>query len=424
MFGAQPKSKLTANSALPSGWISEISLRATTPALGLAILFFLMFASQFAQAQTYSVLYSFKDSPDGSFPTATLARNARGNLYGTTSAGGYSRRGVVFRLTPGGKQTVLYRFKAKPDAKQPTTGLVADTAGNGYGTTEAGGTYGYGTIYKLDHQTAKETVLYSFGGGSIGTGGRKPMAGLTADADNNMYGTTSVGGNINCTHGCGTVFKMDTASNVTTLYEFAGGTDGSNPVGGVVLDAAGNVYGTTELGGAYNWGTIFKLDTAGNETVLYSFTGGADGLEPNGGLVWDTAGNLYGTTGGGGDPPCTSNPTFGCGVVFQFNPTTNLLSTLHGFTGSPDGDEPAAGVVVDPMGNVYGTTPVGGSFGQGAVYEVDATGVESVVYSFSSSGAEGARPFGGLILDSAGNLYGTASAGGPYYAGVVFEIAP
>jgi uncharacterized repeat protein (TIGR03803 family) len=190
----------------------------------------------------------------------------------------------------------------------------------------------------------------------------------------------------------------------------------------LVLDAAGNLYGTTGLGGAYDKGTIFKVDTSGNETVLYSFTGGTDGSDPDAGMAWDTSGNLYGTTYGGGDLSCPSDPIAGCGAVFKFNPTSGLFSNIHSFTGVPDGFIPLAGVVLDPLGNVYGTTVFGGSSGYGAVFEVDVTGVESVVYSFTLS--TGASPEAGLIIDAAGNLYGTAGGGGAYNSGVVFELTP
>jgi uncharacterized repeat protein (TIGR03803 family) len=311
----------------------------------------------------------------------------------------------------------LYRFKTTPDGKNPRTGLVADTTGNGYGTTTYGGANGFGTIYKLNGHTGKETVLHSFSGT---TDGRFPEAGLIRDAANNFYGTTFEGGNVQCNQGCGAVFKMDRSGNVTVLHDFSGGTDASNPYGNLVLDAAGNLYGTTDLGGTFGAGTIFKVDTTGNETVLYNFTGGSDGSEPESGLAWDTSGNLYGTTSSGG-LSCSESP-YGCGTVYKLNPTTTLFSLLHVFTGMPDGSIPVAGVVVDALGNVYGTTIFGGSLDQGTVFEVDATGVESVVYSFT--GDTGAEPQGALILDSAGNLYGTAANGGTFNAGVVFELTP
>jgi len=408
-----------AHSGQTSSWISRTCLRAPTVA-GLAILLItVMLASPTAQSQTYTLLYSLRGGKDGSFPYGKLARDAKGNLYGTTSEGGIAE-GTVFRIAAAGEGAVLYRFEAKPDGRMPRAGLVADTAGNGYGTTLEGGTEGYGTIYKLDHRTAKETVLHSFA--AIGDG-KFPYAGLTVDAANTFYGTTSSGGeSFSCK--CGTVFRMDAAGNETILYNFAGGTDGMAPDGGLILDAAGSVYGTTSSGGAHGAGTIFRVDTSGKETVLYSFTGGTDGSGPDAGLVWDSVGNLYGTAPLGGDLNCPSGPQLGCGTVFKFNPTTGSFSVLHSFTGPPDGDTPVGGVAVDVSGDVYGNSVFGGAFGQGAVFEVNAAGVETVVYSFSENGGEGAGPRGGLILDAAGNLYGTAGGGGEYNAGVVFEITP
>jgi uncharacterized repeat protein (TIGR03803 family) len=213
------------------------------------------------------------------------------------------------------------------------------------------------------------------------------------------------------------------------LHTFTAGPDGRNPEGGLVADSAGNLYGTTLAGGAYDYGTVFKLARTRFETVLYSFqwgsTGGSDGANPSGNLVRDGAGNLYGTTQIGGSPdPCFQ---VGCGIVFKLDPS-GRETVLHAFNDEPDGANPVTGVVRDAAGNLYGTTYVGGPGGLsgfGTVFMLDATGQETVLYRFTG-GLDGAYPYGSLLLDPSGNLYGTTSTGGPIdvEAGVVFRITP
>jgi uncharacterized repeat protein (TIGR03803 family) len=204
----------------------------------------------------------------------------------------------------------------------------------------------------------------------------------------------------------------------TVLHSFKGGTDGESPYGGVVRDTAGNLYGTTAQGGAFSNGTVFKLDTTGKETVLYSFTGGADGAIPLAGLIRDAAGNLYGTTEVGGDLTCNSG--IGCGTVFKLH-TTGKETVLHSFTGNPDGASPFAGVIRDAAGNLYGTTPKGGALNSGTVFKLDTTGKETVLYSFAG-GADGSYPDAAVIRDAAGNLYGNTFFGGTYNFGTVFKL--
>jgi uncharacterized repeat protein (TIGR03803 family) len=246
-----------------------------------------------ARAQTYSVLYSFKGSPDGAVPVAELVGDSAGNLYGTTAFGGaYLYYGTVFKLDAAGNETVLYSFKGYPDdGWDPHAGLVRDSAGNRYGTTYSGGAYRWGTVFKLD-AAGNETVLYSFKGTPDGG---FPIAGLVRDSAGKLYGTTFYGGSCWYSDGCGTVFKLDAAGNERVLHSFHGEPDGRYPDAGLVRDHAGNLYGTTEQGGASSVGTVFKLDMAGNETVLYSFRDSPDGALPHAGLVRDHAGNLYGT---------------------------------------------------------------------------------------------------------------------------------
>jgi uncharacterized repeat protein (TIGR03803 family) len=301
------------------------------------------------------VLYSFTGPPDGANPDrGGVVRDAAGNLYGTTLAGGASGYyGTVFKLDNTGKESVLYSFTGGADGGEPFAGVVRDAKGNLYGTTTYGGDltcdapYGCGVVFKVD-TTGTETVLHTFTG-SGGDGGN-PVAGLVRDAAGNLYGTTRWYG----ASGDGTVFNVDRTGKETVLYSFTGG-DGSTPYAGLVRDAAGNLYGTTLDGGGSGYGTVFKLDKSGKETVLHSFAGPpADGAYPFAGLVRDAKGNLYGTTGSGGP--------FDWGTVFKLD-KTGKESVLHSFTGAADGGSPWSGLVRDARGNLYGTTSQGGSTG-------------------------------------------------------------
>src|ERR1039458_5027725 len=185
-------------------------------------------------------------------------------------------------------ETVLHHFASPPQGAYPEAGVVRDPAGNLDGTTVNGGAAGWGVVFKLD-TAGRQTVLYNFTGGADGG---NPSGGVIGDSAGNFYGTTLNGGAASW----GVVFKLDKSGHETVLYSFTGGTDGWNPSGGVIRDSAGNLYGTTQIGGAEGWGVVFKLDKSGQETVLYSFTGGTDGWNPSGGVIRDSAGNLYGTT--------------------------------------------------------------------------------------------------------------------------------
>ena len=346
--------------ALPNrGWNSGTWQRAVNRALALAVLIVpIVVVTQSVQAQSFSVLYSF-NAADGLNPKSGLVRDNEGNLYGTTSYGGASHGGTVFKLDTAGRETVLHTFTG-PDGIGPSSGLVRDKEGNLYGTTSGGGASGQGIVFKLD-TTGTETVLHSF----TGPDGANPIAGLIRDEAGNLYGTTAFGGFLNCAGtGCGVVFKLDPAGNETVLHSFTW-PDGAFPVAGLVQDNEGNLYGTTQGGGAFNEGTVFKLDTAGLVTVLHSFTGGTDGAIPQeAGLVQDKAGNLYGTTSLGGNLGCYA-PS-GCGVVFKLDPA-GAETVLHRFTWL-GGVFPFAGLVQDKAGNLYGTTTDGGASGFGTVF--------------------------------------------------------
>jgi uncharacterized repeat protein (TIGR03803 family) len=377
----------------------------------------------------FKTLYSFTGGPDGGYSVASLIQDAKGNLYGTTDNGGDSACnygigcGVVFRLDPATeREVVLHAFTGVPDGSGPFAGLARDSKGNLYGTTVEGGETGYsghsglgdgrGVAFSLD-ASGKESVLYMFTGADDGA---NPYAGLIGDGAGSGYGTTSAGG----VDACGVVFKLNASGGETVLYSFTCGADGSVPVAGLIRDAEGNVYGTTSGGGAMEdcdgagCGVVFKLDPNGKETVLHSFTGGSDGAYPGyGRLIRDAQGDLYGTTESGG--PGSD------GTVFVLD-ATGKETVLYSFTGGHDGGYPEGGLVLDTTGNLYGTTESGGPGKNGTVYMVDKTGKETVLYSFTG-GADGAYPVAGLLLGAKGDLYGTTTGGSQGY-GTVFEISP
>ncbi len=308
------------------------------------------------------VLYSFAGEPDGEDPDGALVADQSGNLYGNTlyggTAGGY---GTVFKLAHTGKLTLLHSFASNPDGADPHGSLIGDPQGNGYGTTQFGGAAGgYGTVFELNAK-GQLAVLHSFAGTPDG---EDPEAGLVRDPAGNLYGTTVYGGTAG---GFGTVFKLDKAGTLTLLHSFAGTPDGENPYAGLVGDSAGNGYGTTKYGGtAGGFGTVFKIDRTGKFTLLHSFAGTPDGENPVAGLVVDPAGNVYGTTFYGG--------TSGYGTVFEID-TTGKFILLHSFNDSPDGANPMGGLTLDAAGNLYGTTSDGGDLscgfsGCGTVFKV------------------------------------------------------
>lgn len=351
------------------------------------------------------VLYSFTGQADGGFPIAGVVRDGAGNLYGATYSGGAEESGIVFKLDPTGRETVLYSFSGGADGRLPYGGLVRDADGNLYGTTSAGGAAGYGTVYKVDTE-GHETVLHSFGFAD----GSSPQASLIRDAEGNLYGTTYQGGSGCGKTGCGVVFKLDPSGNETLLHGFSG-VDGEFPEARLVRDADGNFYGTTLLGGTTGFGVVFKLNPAGNETVLLSFAGGADGAYTSAGVLRDAKGNLFGTTGAGGPA--------GLGVVYRLD-CAGIETVLYGFMSGQDGFGPSGGVFGDSEGNLYGTTAQGGVANAGVVYKMDAGG-ETVLYSFTG-GADGQLPYAGVIRDSAGNLYGITSYGGTNNVGAVYVL--
>jgi uncharacterized repeat protein (TIGR03803 family) len=405
--------------------------RATSAALALGVVLAAA-TTQSAPAQTLKTLYAFTGGADGAYPSS-LVQDAAGNLYGLTYGGGDPSCfgglgcGTVFKVDSTGKETVLHTFTGTPDGSTPAvfSRLVFDGRGNLYGNTQFGGTSNAGTVFKLD-TTGNETVLFSF---SPGASGNLPSGGLILDGAGNLYGTAYFGGDFNCGKGvgCGTVFKLDRKGNQTVLYSFSNPPDGSNPNGKLLIDSAGDLYGTNVFGGhkcvnPSGCGSVFRIDTAGHETVLHAFRGAADGGLPEAGLLSDRAGHLYGTTDGFG--------AAGNGVVFRLDPD-GKEHVLHSFTGGADGGSPRAGLIWGPDG-LYGTTTYGGNFacafGCGTVFKLNQLGL-TVLYEFTG-GADGANPVSTLFRDSEGNFYGTTNAGGDLSCnsgsgcGTVFKLTP
>jgi len=365
-----------------------------------------LFLAGAAGAKGFRVLHSFTAYSDGAYPAGSLLKDKSGNFYGTTYEGGDAGHGTVFRLAPDGSESVLHSF-AGSDGANPQGGLIIDKSGNLYGTTSGGGDADYGTVFELAPD-GNETVLHSFEDGSDGA---MPSGGLTTDRRGNLYGTTSGVDDL------GSVFKLSPHGTLTTLHRFEGSSDGASPFGGVVFDAQGNLYGTAFDGGADGQGTVFKLATDGTLTVLHTFTGGNDGASPFAGVIMDASGNLFGTTFFGGGADCDGG---GCGTIFKIAPdgTETILRT---FKSGQQGSGPAAPLLMDGNGNLYGTTS-GIVSGYGTVFELTSHGAMTVLHSFTG-GSDGSQPYGGLIADRKGNLYGTTEYGGQTGGyGVVFRV--
>ncbi len=366
-------------------------------------------------AQTFTTLHSFAGSPDGQFPIGGLVADGHGNFYGTTQSGGSANGGTVFKVTSGGTYSVIYNFNGT-GGKFPSSALFRAANGLLYGTTYAGGASGLGTVFKLQPPACgvcstanpqwKETVIHSF---SSSPDGRYPVAGLVQDAAGNLYGVTGYGGLYNR----GTVYKLDSEGNESVIYSFAGNPDGAYPLATLIIDSAGNLYGTTTSGGSVGVGTVFSVSPAGVERTLYSFTGVSDGAGPYfAPLVRDSSGNLYGTTywGGNGGTPG--------GVAFKLT-ASGSQSVLYNFCsqdGCGDGWGPLGGVILGTDGNLYGTTAWGG-WAFGTVFELSSSG-QSILYSFYENHNpfqypnDGGQPSGPLVQDASGSFYGTTRAGG------------
>lgn len=350
-----------------------------------------------ASGQDAGVVFSFNSGVGGYDPVAELVADSAGNLFGTTHVGGINKGGVAFRLTPqsnGWKETVLHSFGGSGDGTFLFGGLTLGAKGNLYGVTDAGGSYGGGIAFELSPASGggwNETILYNFGANS--SDGSYSTGNLIRDKSGNLYGTNSMGG----ANGFGTAFELSPSGDrweETILYSFQFSDGGYGPTGGLVFDSLGNLYGVTI-------DEVFELSPASDgtwtETVIHTFNSPTDGYNPNGNLIFDKSGNLYGTTFAGGNATtCGQN---GCGTVFELSPSGgNWQETiLHNFDNNGvDGVEPEAGVVIDPAGTLYGTTLAGGSsttcgiagHNCGTVFALRNTGVGKRGFSLTSARME------------------------------------
>ncbi|MGH9498269.1 MAG: choice-of-anchor tandem repeat GloVer-containing protein [Terriglobales bacterium] len=382
-----------------------------------------------ASAQTFSVFYTF-NFKGGSAPNGGLILDSAGNFYGTTQFGGSFNRGIVFKLDSQGQETVLYSFTGSTDGGIPIGRLIGDGEGNLYGITSLGGdaACSCGTVFELT-KTGSLQVLHAFLGGTDGAQnqGQAELGLVMIKGD--LYGSASFGGISACDGGlgCGVLFKVTPAGVETVLYRFTGQADGAFPQD-LIKDEAGNIYSST--GGSYahgNGGTLFKLDTTGTLTTLYTFPGGAQGTSPRWRLLRTGKGAFYGVTQFGGNTGTCALGTAGCGVAFSVNAqgTERVLHTFGEKAG--DGAEPSAGLF-DAAGNGYATTFYGGTvnatctFGCGVVARA-AGGKYSVIYRFTGA-ADGFNPSGSLATDSSGNIYGATLNGGSSGNGVIYKITP
>jgi uncharacterized repeat protein (TIGR03803 family) len=393
--------------------------------LAIAIVFALAVVTPpVAHSQTLNVLHAFTGAGDGGNPSAGLTMDKAGNLYGTTLYGG-AGGGTVFKLSHSGSSWVLnnlYSFTGGDDGGNSQARVIFGSDGSLYGTTSAGG-YANGVVFNLRPQATAcksaicpwtETVLYRFQGGSDGI---IPEYGdLTFDQAGNVYGTTVEGGLLSCGGSCGVVFKLTKSGNSWTesvLYSFTGGNDGGSPFSGVIFDSAGNLYGTAYYGGDISAGTVYELSPSGSgwtEKTLTDFSGG--GGFPVGGLTFDQQGNLFGTG-------------FSGGTAFELSPsngnwTYSLLYTFNGFDG------PFGSPTFDAAGNFYGTNATGGAYDQGFVFKLAPSNGGwnfTDLYDFTG-GNDGGFPVSNVILDAKRNLYGTTYLGGVYGEGVAWELTP
>jgi uncharacterized repeat protein (TIGR03803 family) len=316
-------------------------------------------------------------------------------------------------------ETILYSFGGQPgDGAFPHGGVIYKK-GNLYGTTFANAPSGnLGNVFEITAE-GQYKVLYNFGSQPGDGTGPYDFGGL-AFRGGRLYGTTLDGG---ATGGWGTVFDLTLKGKEKVLHAFSGQpSDGVYPASGVIFDKAGNLYGTTEEGGPYSncgggCGIVYELTKTGEEKVLYSFgSQGEDAIFPNANLTFDKAGNLYGTAGGGGDDEG--------GAVFELS-STGVETVLYSFNRlSGDAYLPYSGVVFDKKGNLYGTTFYGGAYGQGTVFELSSTREEKILYSFGGQPSDGIEAYGSVVFDKKGNLYGSTFAGGLYGQGTVFELSP
>jgi len=349
-----------------------------------------------------SVLYSFAAGADGAGPHGSLVQGPDGNLYGMTQEAGAHDDGVVFKITTAGAETVLHSFD-EADGMYPYGSLIFGPDGNLYGMTSQGGN-NLGVVFKIT-TAGVETVLHTFGPDD-----GRPISSLMLGSDGNFYGTAQQGG---ANNQGGTVFKITPAGVETILHSFGGEGDGASPMGRLIQGRDGNLYGTTSMGGDKGHGTVFKITTAGVETVLHSFAGGADGKDPRGSLVQGPDGSLYGMTSASMASPIGDKNN---GTVFKIT-TAGVETVLHTFSGGADGAFPNGSLIFGRDGNLYGLTSGGGANNYGVAFKITTAGVETVLHTFGTPG-DAARPMGSLIQGTDGSFYGMTQGG----YGAVFKI--
>jgi len=374
---------------------------------------------------TNQTLYSFTSLSDGAAPSAPLIQAEDGNFYGTTQVGGTYGDGTIFKVDSAGNVTTLHEFDGS-DGANPIAPVVQANDGNFYGTTDWGGDYDEGAFFRIDSSGNFES-LYSFTGGDDGG---DVAGGLIQATDGYLYGTTFHGG----TYAGGTVFRMNLSGNITTLYSFTGGTDGYGAEGSLIQASDGYFYGVTQNGGNQSCaafggtgcGTVFRMDSDGNLETLYTFAGGLDGAQPEESLIQASDGDFYGTTLFGGDSSCSVSSYTGCGTIFKID-SSGDFTLLHDFTGGPEGGVPFSSLIQAGDGDFYGTAAAGGDpscsvtasgenyptyIGCGTVFQMDSAGNVNALYSFKGSPNDGSNPFAAVAEGSDGYLYGTTRWGG------------
>jgi uncharacterized repeat protein (TIGR03803 family) len=408
-----------------------------------------------SQASSQGKWYVFRGAPDGAYPTSALTEDASGNFYGVSTYGGIVNSasgcplgcGTIYMFSKSSsgswQKSIIYRFPANVGGRFPSGTLILDSSGNIFGTA-AQSASGYGIVFELSPSNGGWNLdtLYTFQGSSDGG---SPLSGVIFDGEGNLYGTASYGGICSVNICGGVVFKL--AQNQggpwteSVLYAFQPQPFASLVPSALAFDSSGNLYGTTQNGGANGFGSVFELTPneggTWTESDLYSFENSSDGGYPSSGVVFDAAGNMYGETSYGGSFTCSK---VGCGVIFELTPqagatwsekTAYTFDSLNGRTG----DSPAGGLVLDAAGNLYGTTVVGGVAtchnlpdSCGTIFELSPSMSFRLLGSFN--GTDGAYPYAGPIIDRKGNIYGTASQGGDFTCGVsngcgtVFEFTP
>lgn len=389
------------------------TVRRCNLAVTVSVIFISAFVSlQRACAREFQILYAFSGGSSGAYPQGTPYQDAAGNLYGVTNEGG--QQGVLFKLSPKGRETIVHSFQDGSDGANPQAGVVSDKAGNLYGMTTYGGTYECGVIYRVTPRQ-EETVLLTF---DPATDGCEPLAGLTIDRQGNLYGVTSATG-----PNGGTAFELKPDGEEKILHAFpANAKDGWFPAGTLLRERSGDLYGTTANGGkncaTYGCGKVFRISSDGSETVLYRFSGLPDGAHSYSNVVQDSAGNLIGTTTDGGQTPYCSP---GCGTIFILTPE-GKESRLYNFCAKEnctDGQFPSGDIVLDRGGSIFGTTSLGGQYQSGTIWKLDASGRYTVLYSLSLGSGE--QP-NGIAQGSDGTLLGAGPLGGNNGFGTIFSL--